>query len=234
MRALALALVLAGCGTGGTGGSVCNPTCASGRACCGSACVNPNNDPKNCGACGTVCGGAAPFCEGGTCKAAPCSLDGGSCSGSATCCGTECCGAGQLCCAVEGPVSVGPPSCFTPTASAPSCPQGCAPQCISDRAAKMQSVVVDERQVLERVSALPLSTWSYTTDPSGTRHLGPMAQDFYEAFSLGHDDRTYDPVDAHGVSLASIKALRALLAEQEVRIARLEAENQALAQRVCR
>ena len=234
MRWLALlGLLLEACTAPGSG-NVCVPACGEGRTCCGSTCVNENNDPKNCGTCGTACSGATPFCENRSCKAPPCNLDGGSCAGGALCCGAECCSSGQLCCTSEGPVGGVPPSCFTATASAPTCPQGCAPLCKSDRAAKTAPVPVDERQVLERVSRLPLSTWSYSTDPSGTRHLGPMAQDFHDAFSLGTTDKAYDPIDAHGVSLAAIKALRVMLDEQETRIARLEAENQALRQRVCR
>jgi hypothetical protein len=99
---------------------------------------------------------------------------------------------------------------------------------------KAQVLPVDERQVLERVVSLPISEWSYTFDPTGTRHIGPMAQDFHDAFSLGKSDTTYDPIDAHGVSLASIKALAAMLDAQRARIDRLEAENQALRQRICR
>lgn len=230
MRLLVLLSMLwwAAC-SNGTG--VCK--CSEGRTCCGTVCVNANNDPKNCGACGTACS-AAQLCEAGTCQTPPCSVDGGACSSGALCCGSQCCSTGQLCCSSEGPVGGVPPSCFTPTNASPTCPQGCAPLCQSDRAAKSAAVPVDERQVLERVSALPISTWSYTADPSATRHLGPMAQDFHDAFSLGTTDQAYDPIDAHGVSLASIKALRALLEEQEARIEKLEADNAVLRQRVCR
>jgi hypothetical protein len=226
MRALIL-IGLSACASGG-GGNVCSPACSTGRDCCGSTCVNSNNDPKNCGACGTACSGSTPLCEGGACKAAPCSVDGGC----AQCCGNECCASGQLCCSSEGPVSGGPPSCVTPTNG--TCPQGCSPQCVSDRAAKTSPAPVDEREVLERLSTLPISTWSYASDKSGARHLGPMAQDFHDAFSLGTTDKAYDPIDAHGVSLAAIKALHELLDEQNRRIERLEAENRALGQRICR
>jgi hypothetical protein len=87
---------------------------------------------------------------------------------------------------------------------------------------------VDERQVLERLASIPYSTWSYTADATHARHLGPMAQDFHDAFGLGQTDRAYEPIDAHGVSMAAIKALYVLIQEQERRIARLEAENAAL------
>ncbi len=89
---------------------------------------------------------------------------------------------------------------------------------------------MDERQILERVSTLPLSTWRYTSDPSAVRHLGPMAQDFRESFGLGDTDKGYHSIDAHGVSLASIKALYQMVQEQDARLRRLEAENAKLKQ----
>jgi hypothetical protein len=234
MRFAAMVLeALAGCSspTGG-GGGVCAPACSTGRACCGSACVNTDNDPNNCGGCAVICSGATPFCGGGTCRAPPCTLDAGACA-SGSCCAGACCASGQLCCATEGPVG-GEPVCFTPTAEAPTCPQGCAPLCKSDRASKTAVQPVNERQVLEQLASLPISTWSYTDDRSHTRHLGPMAQDFHAAFSLGGSDTSYDPVDAHGVSLAALKALAVMVDEQQRRIEALEAENRSLAQRTCR
>ena len=156
--------------------------------------------------------------------AAPCSIDAGVCQGGQTCCGATCCGAGQLCCDRQGPVS-GAPVCFTPTTQQPTCEQGCAPLCQSDRNIKTDVRPIDERQVLERVAALPLSTWRYSSDPGDVRHLGPMAQDFRSAFGLGDTDKGYHSIDAHGVSLASIKALFEMVQEQELRLRRLEVEN---------
>jgi hypothetical protein len=139
-----------------------------------------------------------------------------------------------LCCDVQGPVS-GFSSCFTPTAQEPTCPQGCAPLCASDRNIKSNITPIDERGVLEQVATLPLSSWQYTGDPAAARHLGPMAQDFRATFGLGDTDRSYNSIDAHGVSLASIKALYRMVQEQQVRLERLEAENAQLrAANVCR
>jgi hypothetical protein len=55
-----------------------------------------------------------------------------------------------------------------------------------------------------------------------------MAQDLYSAFGLGSTDRAYNPVDAHGIALASIKALFERVQAQEERIGRLEQENRDL------
>lgn len=246
LTVLVVSLVLAGCsnsgvgtaggsggGTaGGTGGgagggsSTCllgdgGSACGVGRTCCNNACVNTANNPKNCGACGTECSGATPYCDG-TCQSVPCSLDGGTC-GAMACCGSNCCGAGQLCCKTEGPLA-GPPTCFSPTAAEPTCPQGCAPLCASDRNIKRQIVAADEQAVLDAVSTMPISSWSYQSGDEKVRHLGPMAQDFHAAFGLGTTDLGYDPVDAHGVELAAIKALNARVRELEDRLMTLEAQ----------
>jgi hypothetical protein len=78
---------------------------------------------------------------------------------------------------------------------------------------------------------MPVSTWSYKSDDPSVRHLGPMAQDFKAAFGLGDTDKAYHPIDAHGVSLAAIKALYERSREQDARIDRLERENAELRKR---
>ena len=104
--------------------------------------------------------------------------------------------------------------------------------CVSDRNLKRDIEPVDEQSVLERVAKMPISTWSYKSDDPSVRHLGPMAQDFHAAFALGNTDRAYDPIDAHGVELAAIKALYECIQKEEAHIERLERENQELRLRV--
>jgi hypothetical protein len=99
---------------------------------------------------------------------------------------------------------------------------------VSDRNVKRDIEVVDEQAVLESVSRMPISTWSYRSEDPSVRHLGPMAQDFHAAFGLGDSDRQYDAIDAHGVAFAAIKALNERLQEQSARIERLERENREL------
>jgi hypothetical protein len=193
--------------------------------------VNTANDPGHCGACNVTCTGLTPYCDG-TCTTPPCSLDAGFCAGGSSCCGNTCCGVGEICCDAQGPVS-GYPVCHRVTVAEPTCPQGCAPLCASDRNLKTNISPIDERSVLEQVATLPLSTWQYTDDGSASRHLGPMAQDFRKTFQLGDTDRAYNSIDAHGVSLASIKALYRMVQEQQVRLEKLEAENAQL-RKVCR
>jgi Chaperone of endosialidase len=102
----------------------------------------------------------------------------------------------------------------------------------SDRNAKEHFTPIDPQSVLESVAALPISRWNYRAEADVT-HLGPMAQDFYEAFRVGEDDRHISMVDADGVALAAIQGLNQKLEDQlkakdqriedlEERLARLE------------
>jgi hypothetical protein len=59
---------------------------------------------------------------------------------------------------------------------------------------------------LAKVTALPIAKWNFKQDP-GTKHLGPVAQDFYAAFNVGSDDKHIATVDEGGVALAAIQGL---------------------------
>jgi hypothetical protein len=85
---------------------------------------------------------------------------------------------------------------------------------------------VDAEDVLAKVAALPIRTWSYKDDAPTVRHMGPTAQDFAKAFGLGETDKAIATVDADGVSLAAIRALVHRTRELE---AKLEAKLDALA-----
>lgn len=222
----------AGDAGGGDSAVACNPACTPGRLCCNGQCINPDNDPQNCGHCGVACSGATPYCDG-SCKPAPCA-PGQNCGGGESCCGNQCCGQGEICCKGEGPQGAFP-ICFKPSATQPTCPAGCAPACVSDKDAKQDFSPVDDRQVLDALAKVPMSTWSYKTGDPSVRHLGPTAQDLHDAFGLGPTDRAYDPVDAHGVAFSSIRALYSIVKEQNARIEKLERENAELkSQRLCR
>ena len=63
------------------------------------------------------------------------------------------------------------------------------------------------KTILEKVATLPITEWQFKGET--TRHLGPMAQDFYAAFGLGTDETTITTIDADGIALAAIQALTA-------------------------
>jgi hypothetical protein len=81
---------------------------------------------------------------------------------------------------------------------------------------------VDAATILDHVGALPVQTWRYKTDPVNLRHIGPTAQDFAAAFAVGVDDKHIATVDADGVALAAIKALKAENDALKARLERIE------------
>ena len=88
--------------------------------------------------------------------------------------------------------------------------------CPSDRNLKENIIPVDPETVLQNIVKMPISAWSYKGDPQ--RHIGPMAQDFYNAFGTGQDDKHISPLDEQGVALAAIKALNQKLEEKDAEI----------------
>ncbi len=84
------------------------------------------------------------------------------------------------------------------------------------------------------LESLPITTWSYQNDAPGVRHMGPMAQDFHQAFGLGADGTHVASLDANGVALTAAQELLARVKDQEAQVDRLEAENQALKDRLDR
>lgn len=84
----------------------------------------------------------------------------------------------------------------------------------SDREIKTDFAPVSAEKILARVTALPISSWRYTNETAGVRHVGPMAQDFHSAFSLGNGDKFIEFVDEEGVALAAIQGLNQKLEAQ--------------------
>ncbi|HET9767397.1 MAG TPA: tail fiber domain-containing protein, partial [Thermoanaerobaculia bacterium] len=98
----------------------------------------------------------------------------------------------------------------------------------SSRDIKTQFATLDPQAVLSKVTALPVSLWSYKTE-GGVRHVGPMAEDFAAAFGLGEDDRHIAPLDIAGVSLVALQALKT---EKDAEIVLLRHENAQLTERL--
>lgn len=101
---------------------------------------------------------------------------------------------------------------------------GMSCKCSSDRNIKTDFSGVDEQEILRKVSALQIESWSYTDRDHGIRHIGPMAQDFKSTFNVGGSDKVIDMVDANGVILAAIKALNTKLEEKDSQLESLQAE----------
>ena len=100
----------------------------------------------------------------------------------------------------------------------------------SDVNRKHQISSIDPQGILERISDLPVSEWSYKGET--VRHVGPMAQDFYDAFGLGQGKTTISSIDADGVALAAIKALKDEVDMLKESLSEVMAINQQLSARV--
>jgi hypothetical protein len=100
----------------------------------------------------------------------------------------------------------------------------------SDRNLKTDFATVKPEDILARLAALPISSWRYTNETAGIRHVGPMAQDFKAAFELGSDNRMIGFVDEEGVALAAIQGLNQKLQEQAGQLKARNAEIQNLNQ----
>jgi hypothetical protein len=109
--------------------------------------------------------------------------------------------------------------------------------CASSRTLKERFAAVSGEDVLGRIRATPVTTWSYIGEEGGVKHMGPVAEDFHAAFGLGSNNTTIGHLDIDGVNFAGVKALETRTTELqrqvaerdrritdlEARIARLEA-----------
>lgn len=90
---------------------------------------------------------------------------------------------------------------------------------------------VDAVDALAKVESMEIGRWEYKTQ-NGVDHMGPIAEEFNDAFGLGIDEQRITTVDANGVALAAIQGLSETLEEKDDRIEDLQAENDELRDRL--
>ncbi len=86
---------------------------------------------------------------------------------------------------------------------------------------------VDGVDILQRLSQIPISTWSTTHEGQSVRHIGPLAQDVSTVFGVGVDDQSVSALDLNGIALAAIQGLYQLLHEAQEANHVLAAQNAA-------
>jgi len=106
------------------------------------------------------------------------------------------------------------------------------------RAVKTNVEPTDPVSVLDRLVEMDISTWEYTDEDdggTGVRHMGPMAEDFHDAFELGTGETGINSINADGVAFAAIQGLAERLADarerldrRDERVATLESEVQSV------
>jgi hypothetical protein len=87
---------------------------------------------------------------------------------------------------------------------------------------------ISGEDVLIKLRALPVRSWSYRVDDATVRHIGPTSQDFHAAFGLGTDPKAIGSVDADGVALAGVQALDVRTLALRNEMAALKARNDEL------
>ncbi|MDB6029616.1 MAG: hypothetical protein JWM68_5839 [Verrucomicrobiales bacterium] len=102
-------------------------------------------------------------------------------------------------------------------------PGGTAWATISDRNAKKNFQPFDQKEVLEKLAAMPVQRWNYNWESdSDVPHIGPVAQDFKAAFYPGRDDKSITTLEFDGVELAAIKGLNEVVRNKDAKIMELE------------
>jgi hypothetical protein len=100
--------------------------------------------------------------------------------------------------------------------------------CSSDRNLKENLQRVEGGEVLRRLQEVPIYTWNAKGQEMVVPHMGPMAQDFFDAFGLGNNDTHISTIDLDGVALAAIQGLYAQNQELATEVSAYKAENTAL------
>jgi hypothetical protein len=108
---------------------------------------------------------------------------------------------------------------------------------ISDKNAKKNFTSVNSLEILEKLAAIPVEKWNYKWEADdSTPNIGPMAQDFVQAFYPGRDDKHITTLEFDGVELAAIQGLNQKLSDElqhkEKEIGELKTENESLEQRL--
>ncbi len=93
---------------------------------------------------------------------------------------------------------------------------------VSDSTRKRDIRLTDTKSILEKMSELPIKNWEYKSEAEGIEHIGPMAQDFWNAFRLGSDSLGIATNDADGVLFAAVQELtkKNLKLEEDLRYLR--------------
>jgi trimeric autotransporter adhesin len=96
--------------------------------------------------------------------------------------------------------------------------------CTSSRFTKENFLKVEGNDILSKLRLIPVTSWNYISEGKQVRHLGPMAEDFYEQFKLGTGNTSIGVQDLAGVSIAAVKELDAQLQEKNAEIEKLKSE----------
>lgn len=87
---------------------------------------------------------------------------------------------------------------------------------------KTDIVTVDGKDILEKLSSIQVSRWSFKEDEKQVNHISPDANDFNSIFGVGEDDQSLSSVDPSGIALAAIQELHKTQKKLEIKAARVD------------
>ena len=102
----------------------------------------------------------------------------------------------------------------------------------SSRTIKHEIEPLEGNEILRSLRDLAVYSWKYEEDPVQATHFGPMAEDMYQLFRVGRDEKHLSPADSAGLALAAVKGVDEELAELREVVRALAAENGALRDRL--
>lgn len=88
----------------------------------------------------------------------------------------------------------------------------------SSRTFKEAFASIDSMKVLEKLVAMPVSTWFYKGNHDDGKHMGPVAEDFASTFGLGSNEKYIGSVDESGVAFAAIQGLNRKLESENAQL----------------
>lgn len=77
----------------------------------------------------------------------------------------------------------------------------------SDRRLKENFATMSPASILEKIVQLSVMQWNYKYEGPTVTHIGPVAQEFWEAFHVGNASTSISTIDPAGVALLGIQAL---------------------------
>lgn len=93
----------------------------------------------------------------------------------------------------------------------------------SSRTFKTGFEPVDRNEILAQVLDLPIQEWSFKWDRRGSRHIGPMAENFLDLFGVGSTD-SISILDATGIAMAAIQGLHEVVEDRDRELRELREE----------
>ena len=94
---------------------------------------------------------------------------------------------------------------------------------ISDQNAKKNFTLVNDKDILDKLAAVPVESWNYKWEKdSDVPNIGPMAQAFKAAFYPGRDNKSITTLEFDGVELAAIQGLNQKLNDRDAEIQKLQ------------